>query len=185
LSLYYKILHQGGDWLYNHNWVEFFDDIDQTWVFVNVPPETATPNTGLPGCSDFSETHGCGYVNSSSSSSSSPSPNSGCESAWNASSTAGGAMQDHEILAATWALPQDDGLNDDVNDDSTSDSSSMMMKKSIHGGPVINAGHMALSDGTMVSPLVWSPNLRSPLGLPLKDFGLRFVNRTDFYRCKP
>jgi len=97
-------------------------------------------------------------------------------------------MQDHEILAATWALPQDDGLSDDDGDDDSTSASSLMMKKtktSIHGGPVINAGHMALSDGTMVSPLVWSPNLRSPLGLPLKDFGLRFVNRTDFYRCKP
>jgi hypothetical protein len=51
----------------------------------------------------------------------------------------------------------------------------------MEGGPIIDA--MRLSDGTAVSPLVWAPNLASPLGDPLKE-SLRFINRTDYYRCK-
>ena len=30
----------------------------------------------------------------------------------------------------------------------------------------------------------WNAYLASPLGVPLKDDGLRVVNRTAFYRCR-
>merc|ERR1740121_739138 len=84
----------------------------------------------------------------------------GCE----CQSPAGKASQDHDILAPTWAPVGEVQLN---------------------GGPVLNvATDLQLSNGAFVSPLVWSPNLRSPLGRPLKDVGLRVVNRTEFYRCK-
>lgn len=86
----------------------------------------------------------------------------GCE----CSSNAGKASQDHEVLAPTWSPRGDDpGQN---------------------GGPVLDVAlDLALSSGEAVSPLVWSPRLRSPLGQPLKDVGLRVVNRTAFYACKP
>ena len=54
---------------------------------------------------------------------------------------------------------------------------------SLEGGAVVDAGTMTLTDGTAVSPLVWAPKLQSPLGTPLKNIGLRFVNRTLAYRC--
>ena len=49
--------------------------------------------------------------------------------------------------------------------------------------PLVDAASYALTDGTAVSPLVWAPRLASPLGEPLKDTGLRFINRTAAYRC--
>ena len=52
-------------------------------------------------------------------------------------------------------------------------------------GPVVDGGALHLSSGEPASPLVWAPALRSPLGEPLKGVGLRFVNRTEHYRCKP
>lgn len=79
-------------------------------------------------------------------------------------SPAGRAMQDHDILAPTWSLPGED--------------------PEAHGGPVLDvATGLRLSTGQAVSPLVWSPRLTSPLGISLKDVGLRMVNRTAFYRC--
>jgi len=77
----------------------------------------------------------------------------------------GAAMQDHPILAATWGFPSP-------------------TPSTLHGGEVIDARTMTLSNGEDVSPLVWSPRLKSALGVKLKDVGLRFVNRTDFYRCQ-
>jgi len=62
-------------------------------------------------------------------------------------------------------------------DNSTSSSS-------IEGGEILDVRNLQLSSGEHVSPLVWSPILTSPIGEPLKDVGLRIVNRTDFYRCK-
>ena len=54
------------------------------------------------------------------------------------------------------------------------------------GGPVIAVAGKYLSDGTTpLTPLVWAPQLASPLGEPLRNVGLRVVNRTMFYRCKP
>ena len=52
-----------------------------------------------------------------------------------------------------------------------------------HGDTVIDVADLTLTTGEHVSPLVWSPFLTSPAGDPLKDVGLRVVNRTDFYRC--
>ena len=75
----------------------------------------------------------------------------------------GAAMADHEIFAVTWAA--ETGAHE--------------------GGPVVDVAGLALSDGTAASPLVWSPRLSSPLGEPLRSVGLRVVNRTDAYRCKP
>jgi transglutaminase-like putative cysteine protease len=75
---------------------------------------------------------------------------------------AGAAGRDHEILATTWAHP-----SDQVN----------------NGGEVVDAQAMQLSNGMSMSPLVWSPRLKAPMGRLQKDVGLRFVNRTAFYRC--
>ena len=70
-------------------------------------------------------------------------------------------MQDHEILSVTWSLPRDDPEAFSV------------------------AGKLLTDGSTALTPLVWSPVLASPLGQPLRDVGLRVVNRTRFYRCKP
>lgn len=67
------------------------------------------------------------------------------------------AARDHEIYAITWEHPSDDA--------------------------VIDVQNLRLSSGEPVSPLVWSPRLTSPLGTPLKNVGLRVLNRTSFYRC--
>ena len=75
--------HNGGRYLFNHNWLEFYDDVNKTWVFVNVP-DTPTPNTGL--CS-FNRTTGCNYDTKG---------GSGCS---NVNSGPGNAGQDHEIFA--------------------------------------------------------------------------------------
>jgi len=32
---------------------------------------------------------------------------------------------------------------------------------------------------------VWAPGLTDAFGEPLRNTGLRFVNRTSWYRCKP
>jgi len=103
-------------------------------------------------------------------------------------------MQDHEIFAITWGEPQGNqqwisnwnsahassdnyGLTfqDATFDDSNHD---------FDGGSIIDVANLTLSNGESVSPLVWSPLLRSPTGQVLKDVGLRVVNRTDFYRCR-
>merc|ERR1711924_28906 len=79
---------------------------------------------------------------------------------------AGKAERDHQIFAPTWSA---------VGSEFT---------ESWEGGEVLDAGSLELSDGTPVSPLVWSPRLRSPSGKLLRDVGLRIVNRTAAYRCK-
>eukprot|EP00439_Symbiodinium_sp_Y106_P080098 s234_g18.t2 len=74
-------------------------------------------------------------------------------------------FEDHEILAPTWSAVGDD--------------------PDVHGGPILDvAKDLVLSSGEAVSPLVWSPRLTSPLGIPMKNVGLRVVNRTTFYRCR-
>lgn len=83
------------------------------------------------------------------------------------SSNAGKAARDHEILASTWSKESESSEQFD-------------------GGPVLDvATKLHLTSGEPVSPLVWSPHLTSPLGIPIKNVGLRVVNRTAFYRCKP
>lgn len=134
----------GGGFLNNHNWVEYWDDEDQEWVFLNVPPGTAEPNQGL--C-NFNKDTGCDYD-----------AKTGC------SAVSGGpaaAMQDHDIFAVSWS----DG------------------NRELDGGEVIDVANLKLSNGEEVSPLVWSPRLTSPLGVPIARTSLRVVNRTDFYRC--
>lgn len=126
----------GGQYLNNHNWVEYWDNVQQTWRFLDVATSSSSEDTWF--CKKYQQ---------------------GCD----CSSSAGSAMQDHDILAPTWSVSGDE---------------------SIHGGPIVDVGSsLRLSTGEAVSPLVWSPHLTSPLGLPLKDVGLRVVNRTDFYRC--
>ena len=74
------------------------------------------------------------------------------------------ASKDHEILSITWTLPEE-------------------ATPGIDGGAVVDVKDLTLTNGEAVSPLVWSPYLSSPVGEPLKDVGLRVVNRSDFYRC--
>eukprot|EP00658_Telonema_sp_P-2_P054525 TRINITY_DN4337_c0_g1_i2.p1 TRINITY_DN4337_c0_g1~~TRINITY_DN4337_c0_g1_i2.p1 ORF type:complete len:302 (-),score=44.74 TRINITY_DN4337_c0_g1_i2:303-1208(-) len=81
----------GGKWLYNHNWVEYWDNQNNRWVYQNVPPGTATPNAGL--CSSFSYTHGCNYDNVTH-----------CD---RIDAGPGAAMRDHEIFSPTWSLAND------------------------------------------------------------------------------
>ena len=50
----------GGLFLYNHNWVEYWSDTKQDWVFINVPTQNSIPDQGL--CS-FSSSTGCDYNN--------------------------------------------------------------------------------------------------------------------------
>jgi hypothetical protein len=77
-------------------------------------------------------------------------------------------MRDHEIFAVTWSK---EGAPAPSVDD---------------GGPVLSVAGRSLTDGvTPLTPLVWAPQLSSPLGTQLRDVGLRVVNRTSFYRCKP
>jgi hypothetical protein len=149
----------GGDYLNNHNWVEYWDTDSGSWVFLNDPPTTAEPDAGL--CGNFSKSTGCGY-----------SPDTGCEHA----TGPGLAMRDHEIFAITWSNAadsnrwlQEQGLSSDID---------------IDGGPIVDASTLKLSNGEDASPLVWSPLLQSPVGELLKNTGLRVVNRTDFYRCR-
>ena len=101
-------------------------------------------------------------------------------------------MADHEILAATWALPpdtadpasfSDHAISSDANGGGGGRHSDQSGGR-LHGGPVVDGRGWRLSDGSAASPLVWAPRLASPLGLPLQATGLRFVNRTDAYRCK-
>lgn len=172
---------QGGGWLYNHNWVEFWDDAAHAWAFVNVPPTTSAPNAGLAGCPSFSAEHGCGFDSTASSG--------GCDAAWANGPGPGAAMADHEILAATWALPpavpptaaDHDGAAVAV---AAAHGAESPHRLSVHGGPVVDAAGWKLSDGRPASPLVWAPQLQSPLGVPLQATGLRYVNRTAAYRCK-
>ena len=73
-------------------------------------------------------------------------------------------MRDHEIYAVTW------NFRNEVNEKD--------------GGEILDVSNLQLSSGEHVSPLVWSPILSSPVGQPLKDVGLRVVNRTEIYMCK-
>jgi len=136
----------GGQWLFNHNWVEYWDNVKNRWVFINVPPTHLIPNEGL--CTVFSEETGCDY-----------SPTTGCTQ----TTSPGLASKDHEIFSVTWDF---EGEND------------------FEGGEVVDVSKLTLSNGEQVSPLVWSPGLKSPSGTPLKNVGLRVVNRTNFYRCR-
>lgn len=130
----------GGEYLNNHNWVEYWDNEREDWHFVNVPYDGIN-ETKSWFCHTFNETTGC-----------------------DCASDAGKAGPDHEIFATTWSLAEEDGQ--------------------YNGGDVIEARNLQLSNNESVSPLVWSPRLRSPSGKLLKDVGLRLVDRTDFYRCK-
>jgi len=129
----------GGNYLFNHNWIEYWDDVTGDWVYMNVPP-TSDPDTSL--CSNFSKQFGCC---------------SGDNLAF--------ASKDHEIFSMTWHFPFE-------------------ASPTIDGGAIIDVKGLKLTNGQSVSPLVWSPYLTNPIGQPLKDIGLRVVNRTDYYRCR-
>ena len=134
-------------------------------VFVNDPPSTSEPDAGL--CGNFSESTGCGYD-----------PVKGCEGA----NGPGLAMRDHEIFAITWSDVEGGNLWLQRQREMYSIATEADMD--IDGGAVIDVADLKLSNGEAVSPLVWSPVLTSPMGKPMKDVGLRVVNRTDFYRCR-
>lgn len=138
---------------------------NHNWVEYYDPADSAwhfvnvPPGTKAPDAGlcgdDFSAARGCGF-------NASAPPGTECDGV---SGGPGAAMRDHEIFAATWSA---EGEGD-----------------AIDGGPVVDGGALRLSSGEPASPLVWAPALRSPLGEPLKGVGLRFVNRTEHYRCKP
>ena len=157
-----------------------------SWAFVNVPPQTDAPNTGL--CNMYSHadqaSHG-GAVGPAGESPSDPpfDPSMGC--GFQPSAAAGhecdavhggpgAAMRDHEIFATTWS----------TEEELWPPSRASVDGGGWEGGPILNARTLALSTGEPVSPLVWSAALRSPSGAPLARFG-RYVNRTEWYRCKP
>lgn len=156
-----------------------------SWGFVNVPPASKQPDTGLCGAT-FDASKGCGY------NASAPRGRE-CE---RVSGGPGAAMQDHEIFALTWSLPHEaaeaEGVAEGMRDAEGSPPRHVEELKSAsvpglyHGGPVLDVAGKTLTDGTTaLTPLVWSPRLTSPLGTPLRNVGMRVVNRTDFYRCKP
>ena len=178
----------GGGFLNNHNWVEVYLPASAapaqppanassgasrtarraggatsrgagSWDIVNVPPTTKTPNDGL--CGTFKESEGCGFDAKR------PAGHE-CDGV---SGGPGAAMRDHEIFSVTWALPEEDGQSERAQD--------------IEGGTIIDVKDLRLSNGKPGSPLVWSPLLSSPLGRPMRNVGLRVVNRTAAYRCKP
>ena len=175
----------GGRFLNNHNWVEIYRPAVErglgvngdfaSWAFVNVPPASKSPNDGLCGPVDRFDVHrGCGYD--------AEAPK-GQECA-KVDAGPGAAMQDHEIFALTWSLleDQEDGGPDLLQDDVGKLAGWMPFQ----GGPVLDPAGKTISDGrTPITPLVWSPALASPMGTPLRNVGIRLVNRTDFYRCKP
>ena len=90
----------------------------------------------------------------------------------------GAAMRDHEIMAITWSLPEAD--DDDA-------AHGRRLSPIDEGGPVLSVAGKSLTDGhTPLTPLVWAPQRTSPLGdKAMRDVGLRVVNRTEYYRCKP
>ena len=181
----------GGGFLNNHNWAEVYLPAASGasgasasapsssggrsaatagysgagWTFVNVPPASKEPDAGLCGA-DFNEANGCGFDRTKPSGSE-------CEGVHGGP---GAAMQDHEIFAVTWSKPGEDAAAEGAGSMGAID----------EGGPVIDPAGRSLTDGhTPLTPLVWAPKLASPLGAPLRNVGLRLVNRTAFYRCKP
>ena len=168
----------GGGFLNNHNWVEVFLPAKQShgggkggaaageseakggeWTFINVPPPSKDPDAGLCG-DNFDPAKGCGFDESAP-------PGHECDKV---NGGPGAAMRDHEILAVTWSH----------------ESGEPPASEDLEGGPVLDVAGRTLTDGaTPLTPLVWAPKLASPLGEPLRDVGLRVVNRTEFYRCKP
>ena len=50
----------GGGMLNNHNWVEWWDSDRGDWVFQNVPPTSAEPNSPTL-CPHYADGHGCGW----------------------------------------------------------------------------------------------------------------------------
>jgi hypothetical protein len=84
----------GGAFLDNHNWLEFWDDVQQRWVTSNDPGAGVGNMCG----GAVGSAHGCGWSNVS-----------GCR---DANSHLSLAMRDHEIVSVTWEHPADDGSNE-------------------------------------------------------------------------
>jgi len=157
--------------LNNHNWVEFFIPAASPGAATDVAAQVEAtsdpgswnivnvpPTTKTPNdglCGTFKESQGCGFNPEAA-------PGHECDGV---TGGPGAAMRDHEIFTVTWAMPDDN--------------------RDIEGGTIIDVKDLRLSNGEPGSPLVWSPLLTSPLGEPLRNVGLRVVNRTAAYRCKP
>ena len=151
-------LGHGGGFLNNHNWVEVYVPASSTGASSWSFINVPPGTKTLDGglCGDFDSLRGCGYDKTE------PAGHE-CDSV---DGGPGAAMRDHEIFAITWDLA---GEHD----------------YAFEGGEIVDVAQLTLSTGEPVSPLVWSAALASPLGERLASTGLRVVNRTDHYRCKP
>ena len=151
-------LGHGGGFLNNHNWAEVFlpSSAGSSARWAHV---NVPPGTKTPDdglCGEFRTSEGCGF------NASQPAGHE-CDGV---SGGPGAAMRDHEIFAVTWSMDGDH-------------------PPTFEGGEVVDVAKLRLTNGESVSPLPWSPQLTSPLGEPLAAVGLRVVNRTEHYRCKP
>ena len=155
----------GGGYLNNHNWCEWYDpEIEGGWVFQNVPPQDNKPDSQSL-CPNWSAEHGCGWD-----------AETGCKEV---TGGPGAAARDHEIFSVTWSPVSSAHTSID------SEELKVLNKylQDLNGGDVIDVANLKLSNGEPVSPLVWAPHHKSPIGEILANVGLRVVNRTDFYRC--
>ena len=156
-------LGHGGGFLNNHNWVEIWLPAEAQAAAKGAAARWAhvnvPPSSKTPDeglCGAFEAAEGCGFDGSKPAGHECDGVNGG----------AGAAMRDHEIFSVTWSLAGDHDVD-------------------FEGGDIVDVAKLQLSSGESVSPLPWSPLLASPLGEPLAAVGLRVVNRTEHYRCKP
>lgn len=111
---------RGGKWLNNHNWVEFWDDQAGEWAFINVPPGSSSPDSGLCG-DDFKPETGCGWSNET-----------GCSQV---NGGPGAAGRDHEIFSVTWLL--EDEFDVGVNGGGFVDSAKLKLTSGEEVGPLV------------------------------------------------
>jgi len=139
-------------YLNNHSWVEYWHSEQKRWVFLNAA--ASAPDFGPDsGLCSFTLEHGCDYDFTRKT----------CQNTRTAR-----ASQDHEIFAVTWSNTPDEEPPSSAATDQVS--------------YLVEARYMSLTDGTHVTPLVWSPEARSPIG---EAFDMNFINRTEHYRCRP
>ena len=151
-------LGHGGGFLNNHNWVEVYLPASGSSA-ARWAHINVPPDSKTPDtglCGAFEPSQGCGFDASR------PAGHE-CDGV---TGGPGAAMRDHQIFSVTWSKAGEHEVG-------------------FEGGPVVDVADLTLSDGQSVSPLVWSPKLLSPLGEPLASTGLRMVDRTEHYACKP
>ena len=151
-------LGHGGGFLNNHNWVEVYLPASGSSA-ARWAHINVPPDSKTPDtglCGAFEPSQGCGFDASR------PAGHE-CDGV---TGGPGAAMRDHQIFSVTWSKAGEHDVG-------------------FEGGPVVDVADLTLSDGQSVSPLVWSPKLLSPLGEPLASTGLRMVDRTGHYACKP